>query len=98
LSRLAWITYKGPSAALATTDSIYLALIAAGVTPATISAGTVANIKTCFGLTFGGTVGDPSNPWIYTNPTGTGAASRILRLDEVAAARREPDCFELLQA
>src|SRR5207249_8166958 len=38
--------------------------------------------------------------WTYTNPTGTTAASRILRLDEVAAASpaREPDFFELLQA
>src|SRR5439155_8882042 len=34
------------------------------------------------------------------NPTGvvTSPASRILRLDEVATARREPDFFELLQA
>ena len=96
LSRLAWITYKGPSASLATTDPVYTALINAGVSATTISAGTVANIKKCFGLSFlAGTIG---SPWTYTNPTGSTAASRILRLDEVAAAGREPDFFELLQA
>jgi hypothetical protein len=107
LRRLAWITYKGPSASLATTDSVYLALYAALVNAgldaatatATIQAGTAANIKACFGLTFptGGTAG---SPWTYTNPNGTTAANRILRLDEVAAASpaREPDFFELLQA
>jgi hypothetical protein len=100
LARLAWITYKGPSATLATTDPVYLALINAGVSPATISAGTAQNITRCFGLQFGGAAPNPSFPWIYTNPTGTVAApaSRILRLDEVAAAGREPDFFELLQA
>jgi hypothetical protein len=111
LRRLAWITYKGPSASLATTDPVYLALQAAlvsgGLNAATatamIQAGTAANIKKCFGLCFGsacaGTVGDPSNPWIYTNPAGgTTLATRILRLDEVATAAREPDFFELLQA
>jgi hypothetical protein len=100
LSRLAWITYKGPSASLATTDPVYLALINAGVTPTTISAGTATNITQCFGLQFGGAAPNASFPWIYTNPTGTVAApaSRILRLDEVAAAGREADFFELLQA
>src|SRR5207253_8692844 len=60
-------------------------------------AGTAANIKACFGLTFptGGTAG---SPWTYTNPSGAVAASRILRLDEVAAAGREAGFFELLQA
>jgi hypothetical protein len=95
LSRLAWITYKGPSASLAVTDPVYTALINAGVSTTTIQAGTAANIKACFGLTFGGNTGDP---WTYTNPTGTSAASAIMRLDQVAAAGREPDFFELLQA
>ena len=91
LSRLAWLTYKGPSATLATSDAVYLALTGAGVSTTTIAAGTAANIQTCFGLTFGGTTGAP---WTYFH----GAANRILRLDEVAAAGREPDFFELLQA
>jgi hypothetical protein len=100
LSRLAWITYKGPSATLATTDPVYTALINTGVSPTTISAGTATNITKCFGLQFGGAAPNASFPWIYTNPTGTVAApaSRILRLDEVATASREADFFELLQA
>src|SRR5438874_3932009 len=48
LSRLAWITYKGPSATLPTTDPVYQALINAGVSTTTISAGTANNIKRCF--------------------------------------------------
>jgi hypothetical protein len=100
LSRLVWITYKGPSAvvyAANPNDPVILALTGAGVSITTIQAGTVANIKKCFGLTFspGGTAG---SPWIYSNPTGSTGASRILRLDEVATAAREPDFFELLQA
>jgi hypothetical protein len=47
-------------------------------------------IQTCFGLTFEAQL----VPWTYSH----GAANRILRLDEVAAAGREPDFFELLQA
>src|SRR5206468_1579354 len=94
------ITYKGPSAvvyAANNNDPVILALTAAGVSTTTIQAGTAANIKACFGLTFGVNAGDP---WTYTNPAGASAASRILRLDEVAAFNpgREPDFFELLQA
>jgi hypothetical protein len=70
-----------------------------GVPQAFLQAGTAANIKTCFGLTFlvGGAAG---SPWTYTNPTGTVAASTIMTLGQVAAAvpAREPDFFELLQA
>jgi hypothetical protein len=100
LSRLAWITYKGPTAvvyAANNSDPVITALTTAGVSISTIQAGTAANVKACFGLTFptGGTAG---SPWTYTNPTGATAATRILRLDEVAAAAREPDFFELLQA
>src|SRR5206468_4558967 len=50
LSRLAWITYKGPSANLATNDPVYTALINAGVSTTTIAAGTAGNIKTGFWL------------------------------------------------
>jgi hypothetical protein len=62
-----------------------------GIPSSYLNAGTAANIQACFGLTFGGTTGAP---WTYSH----GAANRILRLDEVAAAGREPDFFELLQA
>jgi hypothetical protein len=98
LGRLAWMTYKGPSAvvyAANPNDPVILALTAAGVSTTTIQAGTANNIKKCFGLTFGGNAGDP---WTYTNPVGISAASAILSLDQVAAAGREPDLFELLQA
>ncbi len=109
LRRLAWITYRGASAlrtlppqspALPVTDTNYdmwaLQWIY-GIPPSYLQAGTAANIKACFGLTYpvGGAAG---NPWTYTNPNGTAAATRILRLDEVVAAGREPDFFELLQA
>jgi hypothetical protein len=103
LSRLAWITYKGPSAVVYNAnpnDPVILALAAAGVSTTTISAGTAANIKTCFGLTFP-TGGAAGSPWTYMNPTGTTAASTIMTLDQVApasGANREPDFFELLQA
>ena len=89
LSRLAWITFKGPSATLASTDPVIVQLIAAGVTSQVIQAGTAANIQACFGLSY-----TPSDLWTYAH----GASDRILQLSEVAAAAREPDFFELLQA
>src|SRR5256886_12061992 len=102
LSRLAWITYKGPSAsrtfppqspALPATDPNYdmwSLLWTYGVPQTFLQAGTTANIQTCFGLTYVSVGG----LWTYSH----GATNRILRLDEVAAAGREPDFFELLQA
>jgi hypothetical protein len=99
LSRLAWITYKGPSAvvyAANNNDPVITALTTAGVSLSTIKAGTAANVKAAFGLSF--LTAGAGNPWTYTSPTGGTAATRILRLDEVAAAAREPDFFELLQA
>ena len=108
LSRLAWITYKGPSAvvyAANNNDPVITALTTAGVSLSTIKAGTAANVTACFGLTFpaGGTAG---SAWTYTNhknSTDTAPASTILRLDQVAdptivTTPREPDFFELLQA
>src|SRR5262249_15772038 len=109
LSRLAWITYKGPSALrtlppqsppLPTTAlnyDMWALQWLYGIPAGYVQGGTAANIKKCFGLVFApdGTAG---SPWIYSNPSGTTAATRILRLDEVAAANREPDFFELLQA
>ena len=99
LNRLAWITYKGPSAvvyAANNSDPVITALTNAGVSLSTITAGTDANIKACFGLTFP-LGGAPGSAWTYTNPSGATAANRIMRLDEIAGTR-EPDFFELLQA
>src|SRR5439155_22508009 len=42
--------------------------------------------------------GSPPYAWTYTSPTGGGAVSAIMALNQVAAAAREPDFFELLQA
>jgi hypothetical protein len=118
LSRLAWITYKGPSQPLvghdldstittpATSDPIITNLVTNfGVSVAELEAGTAANIKACFGLTFptGGTAG---SPWTYTNhktSTDTAQANTILTLGQVAdptivTTPREPDFFEVLQA
>src|SRR5262249_1413247 len=50
LSRLAWITYKGPSAvvyAANNSDPVITALTTAGVSLSTIQAGTAANVKAC---------------------------------------------------
>jgi hypothetical protein len=77
LSRLAWITYKGPSASLATTDPVYLALISAGVSPTTIAAGKAANIKACFGLVWDSRTPQPlpsnaspiGQQWVYDSPS-----------------------------
>jgi hypothetical protein len=102
LSRVAWITYNGPSAtrtlppklpALLATDPNYdmwSLLWTYDVPQAFLQVGTAPNIQICFGLTYGGSPG----AWTYSH----GATNRILRLDEVAAAGREPDFFELLQA
>jgi hypothetical protein len=77
LSRLAWITYKGPSANLATSDPIYTALINAGVSTTTIAAGTAANVKTCFGLVWDSrtyvpataTTNSQGQQWVYVSPS-----------------------------
>src|SRR5207248_9046695 len=63
LSRLAWITYKGPSASLqickdvdgtintnCTSDSVIIALVNGGVPVSTLRAGSAANTKKCFVL------------------------------------------------
>lgn len=63
-----------------------LALIAAA--PGAVD--NASDLYRFFGLTRSGA----SAPWVYNH----GDAARILRLDEVAAAGREPDFFELLQA
>ena len=77
LSRLAWITYKGPSASLAVTDPVYIALRTAGVSATTIAAGTAANIKTCFGLVWDSrtyvaataTTNSQGQQWVYISPS-----------------------------
>lgn len=92
LSRLPWITYKGPSAdvyAANSGDPVITMLLASGVTLQTIQSGTVENIQKCFGLSYAS-----NDLWTYLD----GASNRILRLDEVASVAREPNFFEPLQA
>ena len=81
LSRLAWITYKGPSAvvyAANNSDQAITQLTAAGVDVplSTIQAGTAANIKACFGLVWDsrayvpatGTTPSIGQQWVYVSP------------------------------
>ncbi len=58
-----------------------------------------AAIKQYFGLVWGAGA-NGFNCWLYTSPTGTAGnlPTSIKTLDQVAAANREPDFFELLQA
>lgn len=94
LSRLAWITFKGPSAevyAANSGDPVIVSLLNAGVSVATLQKGTAVNIQNSFGLFYSDS---PGNLWIYSH----GAPDRILSLSEVASNNREPDFLELLQA
>ena len=91
LSRLAWITWEGPSygASLATKT----ALINAGVSQTTIDAGNASNILTCFGLAWS----SGNKTWTYSHGNPGGRA--IGRLQDVQAlGTREPDFAELLKA
>lgn len=103
LNRLAWITYEGPSANLSTSDPVYTALIAQGISPNMIAQGTAANIQKYFGLT--GTF-EPSSTtnyyWIYSHNVTPNATKAIGLLSDVQALTgtftREADFFELLKA
>jgi Tfp pilus assembly protein PilX len=106
LQRLAWITYKGPSASRNQSDADIQALINNGIPWSYLQQGTEENIKKYFGLTWDGT----NNRWKYDvyrgtagsdriimlvgRPTGTGANAAIYVQD----ANREPNFFELLKA
>ncbi len=103
LSRLAWLTHKGPSANLPFGDALYNA------------EGTPAAIKECFGLEWTQDTGlayqltDAPGPpeeqvgyffWKYDHSSADGRLrpESIARLSSVADAGREPDFFELLKA
>ena len=103
LSRLAWITYKGPSAAVYaanSSDPVIVQLLANNVSLQTIQLGTAANIQTCFGLIWVPPVStDPgTGRWNYVGASGSTVQTTIERLDQVAAENREPNFFELLKA
>ncbi|HEX4085400.1 MAG TPA: hypothetical protein VHY22_10850 [Chthoniobacteraceae bacterium] len=89
LSRLAWITYGGPSQTA--TPAIQTALQNVGVSQTTINSGSAQAIMSAFGLQWTGTTGT----WTYYH-----GASHIMTLPQVAALNpgREPDFAELLKA
>lgn len=85
LAKLGWITHNGPGVGVSSTNTI-----------------SAAAIQACFGLAWNPTAKGPGG--LYTSPRweyaqlSNQASPRILRLDEVAAANREPNFFELLKA
>ncbi|MES2308020.1 MAG: hypothetical protein V4507_04095 [Verrucomicrobiota bacterium] len=84
LDRLSWLTFKGPSASLSTSDPFYKA------------EGTTENIRYYFGLTWDSN----NDEWIYTGSNGSGSsgAGSIKTLAAVVTENREPNLFELLKA
>jgi hypothetical protein len=98
LSRLAWITYKGPSAvvyAANNSDPAITQLTAAGVPLSTIQAGTAANIKACFGLVWDsrayvpatGTTPSKGQQWVYISPSSANTGGNF---DPVTNATGNP--------
>ncbi len=87
LERLAWLTYKGPSALLPTTDPLYN------------SDGTAAAIYDCMGLTWS-TDAEGVKFWAYSHGKlgGIFKLEDLLATDAASGRPREPDFFELLKA
>lgn len=88
LNRLAWITYKGPSADRASSsDPDIQALVDYGIPRTFLEQGTAQNIQTYFGLHWDGST------WTYVDNAG----GPIRKLSQIAGTR-EPDFFEILKA
>lgn len=107
LNRLIWLTYKGESASLSTSDALYSQYQAVGVPVSLLSQmwsegtpGKTGNIYKYFGLqwTAGPGPGGLGGYWTYNHGITSGGATIIGTLDLVAAANREPDFFELLKS
>ena len=106
LERLAWITYKGPSASRTPTDPDIQALINNGIPWSYLQLGNAANIQKCFGLNWDSS----NNRWMYNYHNGGGAGSGLIMLvgrpagtspnasTYVEDANRDPDFFELVKA
>jgi hypothetical protein len=99
LNRLAWLTYKGPSANRTQTDADIQALTNNGIPWSYLQLGTTNNIAKSFGLSWD----SANNQWKYDQHLGTngnGAAGAIKMLPDIAALStpRDPDFFELLKA
>ena len=107
LNRLAWLTYKGPSALRNTAatgtsgaDGDIGSLKQNGITTEWLDQGTTQNVLTYFGLQWTA----PSSPtpgyWTYVHDSG-GAILNInnsKKALDVVRSGREPDFFELLKA
>ena len=90
ISRLAWLTWEGPSSNASSATKT--ALLNTGVSQTTIDAGTAANILASFGLTWNSS----TKVWTYSHGVPGG---RIGTLQDVQAlGSREPDFAELLKA
>lgn len=106
LRRLAWLTYKGPSATrnLDADEDMLLLMNAHGISKAFLQAGTAENIKKYFGLEWKTPPYGKVPQWCYDvhNGGGKGSSGKIMRLSEVAALAgqdaREADFFELLKS
>ena len=110
LQRLAWITYKGPSADViqtsGTIDPSIQALIADGIPYSYLQLGTDANIKSYFGLSWDSS----NNRWNYNVHLGNNGTNNLIMLvgrpagtgsnanTYVEDANRDPNFFELLKA
>lgn len=103
LSRLVWLTYKGPSAGdsaaspplppRGSSDADIATLTGTyGMSPAYLAEGTGPNIQKAFGLVWN----SPQERWDYAGPSGSTPLNSIATLASVAG--REPNFFELLQA
>ncbi len=108
LNRLAWLTYIGPSAnrnlakpsGTGTDADMYTMENTYGISQSWLDQGTVANIQSYFGLTWGPNPENRAqNCWAYVHG---GSAGSIDTLNDVAqltgANAREADFFELLKA
>jgi hypothetical protein len=110
LQRLAWITYKGPSADViqtsGTSDPSIQPLIADGIPYSYLQLGTDANIKSYFGLSWDSS----NNRWNYNVNLGNNGTNNLIMLvgrpagtgsnanTYVEDANRDPNFFELLKA
>lgn len=96
LSRILWLTYKGPSANNMTGgDDLFNEYVKRGMPADTVrrlmQQGTDTNIRKYFGLRWDGS----KREWFY-DPDGTGNATVIKCLGDITG--REPNFFELLKA
>lgn len=96
LNRLAWLTCKGPSAALSQGDPVLQAYVDEGLDAKFLAEGTAQKIRQMFGLRWVAGSGSYDGYWVYD---GHGAGSNpVAYLEDVAVQEREPDFFELLKS